>query len=248
MAITSFVFFEVTRKTWKWAPWKSYSLLVLFLSFDIPFFAVNVLKFVDGGYIPISVGLVFFIVMLNWKKGRQLLRDRLEKTAVPMAQFAHELEANGVARIPGVAIYLTGTSHVPHVLRLQSKRTRSVAEHVILLMVAIEHDARLDEARRFEVEHCTHGFIRVLVRFGYLEIPDLPPQLTLALRSSNVALDITDATYYIGRESLLAGPGGHMKPLAEGLFAFLSRNSKSPTLHYQLPPDQVIELGTQIYL
>jgi hypothetical protein len=102
----------VTRKTWKWATWKSIALLVLFLSFDIPFFGANITKFVDGGYVPISAGAIFFIVMINWKRGRQLLRERLEERSVPLPTFVHDLDAKGVARIPGAAIYVTGTNGV----------------------------------------------------------------------------------------------------------------------------------------
>ena len=234
MGITSIIFFEVTRKTWKWATWKSIALLGLFLSFDLPFFGANITKFVDGGYVPISAGAIFFIVMINWKRGRQLLRERLEERSVPLTTFVHDLDAKGVARIPGVAVYLTGNDGVPHVLRLQSERMRSLAEHVVLLTVTVEHEARLDEANRFEVEALERGFIRVLVHFGYMENPDLPPVLEVALRSVNEPIDLSDATYYIGRETFLAGAGGRMKPLAEGLFSFLSRNAKSATSHYGL--------------
>jgi len=248
MAITSIVFFDVTRRTWKWPLLTSTALLALFLSFDIPFFAANLLKFVDGGYIPILVGLLFFIVMLNWKKGRQILRQRLEERTVPLPIFVQDLNANAVQRIPGIAVYLAATSGVPLALRLQTERVRSLAEHVVLVTVAVEHDARVDESGRYETKNLAHGFLSVLIRFGYMEKPEIPLVLARAVASANLPLHLADATYYVGRETFLAGPGGKMKPLAEGLFAFLTRNAVSATSHFGLPAERVVELGTQIDL
>ena len=248
MAITSVAFFEVTRRTWKWPLWKAGAILVLFLSFDIPFFVANLFKLVDGGYIPVAVGAVFLVVMLNWKKGRKLLRDRLERESVPIQTFLQSLDEPGVARVPGVAIYLTSTEGIPYVLKLQRNRMRSVAENVILVTVTVEHEAYVDAETRCKLEELTHGFVRMVARFGYMENPDLPPVIKRALETTEDPVAIADATYYVGRETFLAGAGGKMKPLAEGFFAFLSRNAKSPTAHYGLPPEHVVELGTQIDL
>jgi len=248
MAITSVVFFDVTRKTWKWPLGRALAVLLLFLSFDLPFLGANLIKFIDGGYIPVIVGVAFFVVMVDWRIGRQALIAHMEERLRPLADFLRELPESGVARVSGTAIYLSPTSGVPNMLKMQAARVRSIAERVVLLNVVIDHDPQADEARRFEVEKLERGFVRITIHFGYMENPAVPPMLERAIRDAELAIPLADATYYVGRETFLAGVGGRMKPLAESLFAFLSRNSKSATYHFALPPDQVVELGTLIDL
>jgi KUP system potassium uptake protein len=248
MAITSIVFFDVTLKKWKWPAGRATALLLLFLSFDLPFFGANLMKFIDGGYIPIVVGVVFFAVMLDWRKGRQALLAYMAEHSGPLADFLRDLPGSGVARVPGTAIYLTPNPGVPAMLKMQARRVRSIAERVVLLAVVVDHAPQAEEAGRFEVEKLAEGFVRVTVHFGYMENPDVPPMLDRALRGAGLTLPLGDATYYVGRETFVAGAGGRMGPLAESLFAFLARNAKSATYHFALPPEQVVELGTVIDL
>jgi KUP system potassium uptake protein len=112
----------------------------------------------------------------------------------------------------------------------------------------IEHEPQVDEASRYQVESLAHGFVRVSIHFGYMENPDVPPALARAISESGVALDLDDATYYVGRETFIAGEGGQMGRLSEGLFAFLSRNAKSAIDHFGLPSERVLELGIRIDL
>jgi KUP system potassium uptake protein len=248
MAITSVVFFEVTRKAWKWPAARSVPLLLLFLSFDLPFFGANLLKFVDGGFIPILVGALFFVMMLDWHVGRQVLREILEGRSVPFDEFANSLASRGVARAPGTGIYLSTTRGVPHTLAMQADRLRSIMERIVLLTVVVEHEPQIDDARRYEVESLTLGFVRVLVHFGYMENPLVPRALERALKASGVGVPLDDATYYVGRETVVAGKGGRMGRVSEGLFAFLARNASSAIAQFGLPLDQVVELGTWLDL
>jgi KUP system potassium uptake protein len=248
MAITSIVFFDVTRKTWKWPLVRSLPLLVLFLSFDLPFFGANLTKFIDGGYVPVIVGAVFFLVMVDWRKGRQALRAYMEARTGPFDEFFEGLSKPEIARVPGTAIYLSTTHGVPHILKMQAQRVRSIAEHVVLLTVVIEHEPQVHEPQRFELAELAHGFIRVTVHFGYMENADVTPVLERALAGLGGGFSATEATYYVGRETFIAGKGGLMRPLAESLFAFLSRNAKSPIDQFGLPVERVVELGTMIDL
>lgn len=247
MAITSIVFYEVTRKTWGWPAPRSVPLLLLFLSIDIPFFGANLLKFVDGGYIPIIVGALFFVVMIDWRIGRQLLREALNRKSAPLDEFLSTLSSRGIARVPGTAVYLTAEDGVPHVLELQVTRVRSVMDRVILLTVVVEHQPQIDEAKRTQVTELAKGFWRVVIHFGYMENPRIPPALEKALTDAGAPLS-NDVTYYVARETCVAGEGGKMGPLAEGVFALLSRNAKSPVDYFGLPPEEVVELGIRIDL
>ena len=249
MAITSIVFFEVTRKTWRWPLAASLAVLVAFLSFDLPFFFANLTKFADGGYVPVVVGAIFFVVMVNWHVGRACLRRYMESHSGSLDELRSLIDSNQVARVPGTAIYLTAADGVPHILSLQATRVRSVMQRVILLKVAVEHEPQLEGEHRHTIEPFdAHGIARVTLRFGYMETPTVPAALAEALEEHRVDLAVDDAVYYVARETLLAGKGGAMGPIAESLFAFLSRNARSAVDHFGLPAERVIELGTRIDL
>jgi KUP system potassium uptake protein len=248
MAITSVIFFEVMRKTWGWPLHRAAPLLVLFLSFDVPFFAANLMKFLDGGYIPILVGGLFFVIMVDWRVGRQIYRELVDSRAMSIDAFLASLPGLSVIRVPGTAIYLSSAHGVPETLTMKARRLRSIMEHVVLLTVVIEHQPQVDEAHRIEVEPCAEGLVRVTIRFGYMENPNVPAVLEGAVRDGNLHVALADATYYVGRETFVGGKGGRMGPIVEGLFAFLSRNAKSAIDHFGLPLDQVVELGTRVDL
>jgi KUP system potassium uptake protein len=248
MAITSVVFFEVTRKTWKWPLAKSLPLLVLFLSFDIPFFGANLTKFVDGGYIPLLVGAGFFIMMVNWRLGRDALTALLDERTGPLADYLGKLLASGTHRIPGTAIYLSPSTAVPFVLMMQTERLKSIAEHILIVTVVVEHTPQVAAADRFQIEALAYGFARMTLHFGYMENPAIPGHIREAVRQAKLDWPLDDATYYIGRETFVAGKGGRMQPTAEALFAFLSRNAKSAVDHFALPSERVVELGVRVDL
>jgi KUP system potassium uptake protein len=249
MAITSIVFFEVTLKTWHWPRARSVAVLVLFLSFDLPFFFANLSKFFDGGYVPIGVGALFFVVMIDWHAGRALLREYREERSLSLDAFRALLAKKAVIRVPGTAIYLTINDGVPHVLAMQTARVRSVMNRIVLLRVDIEHEPQVVGEHRHEVEPFDEwGLARVTLHFGYMEIPNVPSELAIALAHHDVEMALDEATYYVGRETFLAGKEGKMGPIAEGLFAFLSRNARSAVDHFGLPPERVVEFGTRIDL
>jgi KUP system potassium uptake protein len=186
--------------------------------------------------------------MVDWHTGRQALRAYTEEHTGPLAPFVAGLPESVVARVPGTAVYLTAAEGLPLTLGMQARRVRSIAEHIVILNVVIEHEPQVDGPRRFDVEHLDHGFVHATVRFGYMENPDVPPLLERALAAGAPGCLLADATYYVGRETFVAGKGGRMGPVAESLFAFLARNAKSAIDHFGLPPDRVVELGTRIDL
>jgi KUP system potassium uptake protein len=221
MGITSFVYFVVTRRTWGWPLWKALPPLILFLSFDLAFFGANLLKFVDGGWIPIVVGAVMFVVMVDWRVGRGVLAERVAALSPPLTEFL-----------------------TPFVLSTQARRIRALREHLVLVTVTTEHVPHVEAKDRFAVEDLGKGVLRVIVRSGFMEKPDVPRVLAKA----GLPVDLHDATYFLGRETFLVGKGGKMGVFSEGLFAFLSRNARSPTSWFSIPPDQVIEIGMQLDL
>jgi KUP system potassium uptake protein len=248
MGITSIVYFVVTRNTWKWSLGKSLPLLLLFLAWDLPFFASNLLKFVEGGYVPMLVGLFIFTLMVIWKRGRAFLADGFRRLATPLDDLLRTLEDKAKARVPGTAVFLTSSDHdTPPVLAHHLKHNKSLQETVVLLTVRTDHVPRVDLEKNLEVEELGKGFYRVIVHAGFMEVPDVPRALARAAEKG-VPVDTDDTTYYLGRETFLATEEGQMGSVSETVFALMSRNASSATAYFKLPPDRVVELGLQIDL
>jgi KUP system potassium uptake protein len=245
MAITSFVYFVVTRRTWGWPLWKALLPLTLFLSFDVPFFAANLLKFWEGGWIPIVVAVAMLAVMVDWKVGRSVLAEYLVEVSPPLTEFLAKLDSPEIVRIPGTAIFLSSNPDLtPPVLFMHARRIRALREKLVLLTVLTEHVPHVDAKDRISTEDLGKGVFRVIVRGGFMEKPNVPRLLAKA----DLPVDLADATYFLGRETFVAGKGGKMGVVSESLFAFLSRNARSATSWFAIPPEQVVEVGMQIDL
>ncbi len=249
MAITSITYFVVTRRTWGWSLARSLPLLLLFLSFDLPFFGANLLKLFRGGYVPIVVAAVLFTVMSTWRRGRVLLARRLREAALRAQDSFEQLVAAWRLRVPGTAVVLTANAvGIPAILVHHAKSSHVLHETVLLLTVVIEHVPRVPEEKCVEIYDLERGFYRVLVHTGFMQTPNLPRLLERAALEDQLPLDFDALTYYIGRERLLATNKGEMRALREELFAFMARNAATPDVFYCLPPELVVEIGMQVDL
>ena len=253
MTITSVIFFLVTRHRWKWNAFSSYGILFLFLCFDLPFLTANSLKILDGGWIPLFVGIFFFLIMWIWKIGRSLLGRHFYLTSIPMDDFMANLKALVKFRIPGTGIFMASTSSgVPPVLMRMVNRFHSLHETVILLTVTSEnvpfYCQKKPEEDRVEVFALTHGFYRVIVRYGFMESHDIPKCMAVAIEKLALKTNQSDILYVLGHETFVEYNSGQMSRTKQAIFSFLSRNARNATDYFGLPPGQVIELGTQIDL
>jgi KUP system potassium uptake protein len=252
MAITSVVYSVVARRTWGWPLHYSGLLLLFFLSFDLPFFGANALKFLDGGYVPVLVAAAILAVMVNWKIGRSVLAEVVAGLGPPIETFLSGLGSHLPAdtlRVPGTAIFLSSIpSRVPPVLMHQLQRIHALHQRVVLLTISIEHVPVVRPETRLCAEDLGQGFHRVVARYGFMERPDVPQLLRTADPPLVSPEELAGATYYIARETFLATPAGKMGRVSESFFAFLARNARSASLHFGLPPNQVLEIGQQIDL
>ena len=249
MGITSIAYFVVTRRTWRWQLWKAVPPVALFLAFDLPFFAANLLKFMDGGWVPMLVGAIMLVVMVDWRFGRAVLARRMRATSPPLKGFLAELEDHCLARIPGTAIFLSSNPDgTPPVLFNHARRIRTLRETTVLLTLVTDHVPVVDEAHRFEVEDMGKGIWRVVAHTGFMEQPNVPVLLAQARDGFSIPANLEEAMYVLGRETFVAGSGGEMGVAAEGLFAFLSRNAWCASSWFRIPPEQVVELGIQMDL
>ena len=250
MGMTSLVYFVVTRRTWGWPLWKSLPLLILFLSFDLPFFAANLLKFLDGGYVPLLVGLNVFVVMLVWRRGRYLLGEHMVETSPEMGEFIAGLDGKLLGRLPQIGVFLcSNVSRARTSLRHHAERIRVLPETVLLLMIKSEHVPVVPQKDSVQVTDLGSGFYRVIARSGFIERPNVPAIVKQVLMNAQLPHGKEHPiTYYIGREHILAGAHGRMRGWTESLFAFLSRNAQHATTYFGIPREEVVEIGTQIDL
>jgi len=249
MVLTSIVYFVVMRRTWKWPLPVAVGILVLFLSFDVPFFIANTVKILDGGWVPVLIGVGFIAAMLIWSKGRNLVfEEYLRRSALPEYKLS-SLLTRVAARVPGTAIFMSSsTTNLPPILAHIVDRQRSLHEQVLLLTVLTETVPQAAPDRRLEVKSLGDGFHQIIARFGFMEHPDVPVIVKEAAPLLRLAIDPADATYYLGRESLLATDKGKMGQFAETIFSYLQRNSVGADQHFNIPPGQVIEIGIQLDL
>jgi KUP system potassium uptake protein len=248
MGITSIVYFVVIRQTWGWPLSKALPLLVLFLAFDLPFFGANLLKFFDGGYIPILVGAVFFSLMVIWKRGRAFLARSVADISPPLDDLFRKLDELDPVRVPGTAVFLTGSVETPPSLWHHLEHNKVLHETVLLLTVLTEHVPRVPYDRRIELTPLEKGFYRLVVRTGFMQSANLQRSLRVAAAQHRLPIDFSDLRYYVGRETLLATDKGRMGRITESIFAFMSRNAVTRTAYFGLPPDRVVEVGIQIDL
>jgi KUP system potassium uptake protein len=248
MTITSLVVFEVARVTWRWPTWKALLLLLVFLSIDLPFLGANLFKLLDGGFVPVLVGLAFFVVMKTWKRGRQLYKARIEAMAEGVDEFLHACASGGPVRSSVTGIFLTGQDHgVPPVLRRLMSTLNVVPETVVFLTAHVSHAARVGRIDPV-FKRLGQGVYRVVVEYGFMDHVHVPEAVALVSAREGVPADPAHVTYFAGRDTFAAGEGGAMDTWSERLFALLARNAKPVTDRLDLPAHQVVEIGERIDL
>lgn len=249
MAITSFMYYLVVRRTWNWPQSKALAVLLLFLSFDIPFVAANLGKFQEGGYVPILLGAAVLSVMLVWNRGRTLLTERSRTRFKSWEDAYSRVHEKLAARVPGTAVFMTSHADMlPSTLVRHVERSRSLHQTVILLTVRTIGVPTVPDQERCRIECLVEKFYRVVVHFGFMEEPLVMTALEKAVRDAEIPFPSEEVTYYLGRENFLASAKGHMGVVTESLFAFLQKNAVAADSFFGLPPRQVVELGTQLDL
>ena len=247
MVITTFLVFFVMRRRWQWQSWIALPIAVSFLAIDLVFVGANSLKFAAGGWFPILAGILVFLLMNTWSRGRSLLRSQLITDRGGMDDFLAELKARRTVRVPGAAVFLTTTvPEIPPILPHQLEHNQVLHTQVVLLTVFTEDVPRVGAHERLTIENLGQGFHRVFVHYGFMQTPNIPVALRLA-EETGLELDLDHVTYFLGRESVIPTDEVHgMQLWRAKLFAFIARNAMNATTFYKLPPDRVVELGIQV--
>jgi KUP system potassium uptake protein len=245
MSITTVVYFVVVTRTWGWSPLKAGALAGLFLVFDLAFFGANAMKFVDGGWFPITIGLAIFAVMTTWKRGRRELGEKFRATMLPLEVFLEDPALSTALRVRGTAVFMASSAvGTPPALLHHFKHSQSLHEQIVLLTVENVAVPEVADDARSTIVDKGHGVVHVTLRYGFMEHPDVP----LALKATNLALDPARTSYYLGRETLLTDGPSKMAGWRKWLFVFISRNARPATSYFALPANRVVELGQQIDL
>ena len=240
--LASFVFYEV----WKWNSAKTLIFMAIFLVIDFAFFSANILKIPDGGWFPILIGSVIFVLMTTWKKGRALLYKILKGEAIEINSFISSIGANPPPRVEGTAIFLTpNPDGVPHALLHNLKHNKVIHEKVIILTVMFMDYPHSLTKDLVTVEKLPYNFYKVIVKYGFKDEPNLPKDLALCAKNG-LNIDPMNSSYFIGKEILLAMPKDNMNYWRKKLFIGLFRSAETITNQFKLPPNRVVELGSQV--
>ncbi|WP_077044352.1 potassium transporter Kup [Pseudomonas sp. KK4] len=246
MLMTSILVSAVMLLLWKWPPLLAVPICLGFLLVDGVYFAANVPKIVQGGAFPVIAGLALFVLMTTWKRGKQLLVDRIDEGGLPLEIFISSIAVQPPHRVQGTAVFLTARPDaVPHALLHNLLHNQVLHEQVVLLTVVYEDIPRVPPSRRFEVDSYGEGFFRVILHFGFTDEPDVPQALKLC-HLAELDFSPMRTTYFLSRETVIASKLEGMSRWREALFAFMLQNANGNLRFFNLPLNRVIELGTQV--
>jgi KUP system potassium uptake protein len=249
MVITTILFHAVAVDRWGWNAWATGSLVTVFLIIDAAFFGANIIKVGQGGWLPLVIAAVIFTLMITWKRGRSILSERIQADAQPLDHLLKSLESMRITRVPGTAIFMSGTaSKAPPALMHNLEHNKVLHKLVIFVTVKTEQVPYVADDKRLKVEHFGEGMYRVKVHYGFMEEPNIPSVLAAAAGKQLPRIDAEDTTYFLGRETIISTSRKGMARWREKLFALMARNATTATAYFGIPPGRVVELGEQIEL
>jgi KUP system potassium uptake protein len=248
MLITTLMLGVLLFLVWKWNRLIAAATIGLFLVVDGAYFASNITKIPDGGWFPLLVALVSFTVLTTWSKGRQLMRERLDQSALPLSVFIKSA-ATSVHRVRGTSVFLsTSADTVPAALLHNLKHNQVLHERVLILNVKVEEVPHVGAKKRIEIHDAGQGFYRLVLHYGFMDEVDVPRDLA-AIKACGAPFNMMSTSFFLGRQKLIASkktPG--MALWREKLFAWMLKSSESAMEFFRLPTNRVVELGSQLQI
>ena len=245
MAIDAILAGIVAATLWKWGRVLAVLVFGAFLAFDLMFFAANALKIPQGGWFPLLIATGCGVAILTWRRGRGVLFQRLIEESLPLDVFLKRLDKSPV-RVAGTAVFMTGnTGMVPHAMLHNLKHNKVLHERVVFMTVLVDEVPHVPRDCRVEVERLGKGVFTVIARYGYMDTPHVPRALEKC-RAHGLAIDMMETSFFLGRETLIPSTRPEMKPWQEHLFMAMSATALSATAYFCIPPNRVVELGTQV--
>jgi KUP system potassium uptake protein len=246
MMVTTVLTFFVIRYRWKYNLPLCIAATGFFLVIDVSFFSANMLKIFHGGWFPLLLGAILFVLMLTWKRGRELVFENLQKHAIPLEDFLASLFVSPPVRVAGTAIFLRGESDgVPHAMLHNLSHNKVLHERVVFLTVYVLEVPYVPDAERTKVQVLGDNCYQVDVTYGFKNVPDIPHALDLAT-AQGLEFEMMETSFFIARQTVVAHPTRGMAMWREHVFVAMSRHARGAADYYQIPSNRVIELGTKV--
>jgi KUP system potassium uptake protein len=247
MLMTSALLFLAMREIWGWSLLASTAVAGVLMFVDASFFAANVVKVREGGYVPLLLAALVYGVMLVWHRGSMAVADAIRERLVPIPKFLADVEARHIPRVPGTAVFITRTTRdTPPVMTWHVRKNRALHEKLFILTAITESVPWVRDSERLTIKDLAPNFWRATARYGFMERPDVPELLRRA-PALGCAIQLDDVTYYVGHETIVPAEDGRgLARWEEGLYAAMARNSAHVSDFFRLPSDSVVEIGRQI--
>lgn len=248
MVITTILLYVVARRVWRLNLAAAIVMTGIFLAIDLVFFSANMIKIMQGGYVPLVIGAVLYTCMCTWRKGRQILAERLRESTVRLDEWLKHVSEKKLTRVPGLAIFMVGDPETtPPALLHNTKHNKVLHEKVVILTVVTKDIPSVAQVDRVKIEKIDTNFYRVIAKYGFMDIPDVM-EIVDRLHEVGMKTPVADMTFFLGRETLIATSRPGMAIWREHLFSFMSRNAQRATAFFNIPVNQVIEVGIQVEL
>jgi KUP system potassium uptake protein len=250
MVITSILATFVAAKGWGWGWKRAGALFACFLTVELSFLFANALKIPDGGWFPLAAGGLVFLLMSTWKRGGQLLAERLSDESIELETFIDALLVSMPTRVPGTAVFMTSSPrHVPNAMLHNLMHNKVLHERVLVVSVNVFDVPFVPEIDRVEVHKLKADFYSVIVQYGFKDEPDIPQALlSQSCEQQGLVFEMMETSFFLGRATLIPKMASNMVLWREKLFVAMYRNASSATSFYKIPSNRVVELGTQVVL
>jgi KUP system potassium uptake protein len=246
MVVTAMMAFVVIWRVWRWPIWGAAALIAPFLFVDLTFLTANLLKVIEGGWIPLVLGAVIMGVMYTWRRGSRLLVQKTRRQEVPLSGLVSNLERKMPHTVPGTAVFLTADPEfAPTALLHSLKHYKVLHEKNVILTIETADTPRVDPSERVRMEPIGQTFSRVTLRFGFMETPNVPRALAIA-RKFGWQFDIMSTSFFLSRRSLRPAADSDMPKWQDRLFIMLTQVANDATSYFQIPTGRVVEVGTQV--
>jgi KUP system potassium uptake protein len=242
---TAILAMVVFRRQFHWSRFAAVSVFGSLFLIDTIFFSANTVKVVEGGWVPLAMGLALTGMMTSWKRGRDLLLSRWKQSSMPLAPFLARLPQSRIIRVPGLAVFMTSNpDYVPTSLLHNLKHNKVLHENVLFVTVENEDVPEVSPQRRTETALLAPGIHRVILRYGFMESPNIPRELESL--TDELGVRVSQASYFLGREVLVPGMAPKLSWWRRALFLIMARNAVPATEFFRIPSDRVVELGVRI--